>query len=625
MTPIVSTGYFDGSNGGVPYSWGIPTSWLIDGTSQTGMPGAGDIVGIGLPSQGQGYIVSVTGNTYSVGAVNFTYPSISAPADYIQDAVLQVLGPSGRLNLTGAPVGTSVQSLAGNPDGDGYVGISLGGVLEVDSLASPRVSIFFGNYANTFDGTAPTINYTGANNNLLVIGAPGGTPYNYTNGSFGSPIYGLYGADRVVLSQIPYSSNDTLTFTPGTPVSATGTQALLNSEFGTPGTLTVHDGSGATIATLTIAAPVDTGKFGTVKAGSDLAIADSSTATGSPTCFVSGTRILTERGEIAVEHLREGDRVVTVEGGARMFRPVRWVGQRQIDLAGHPRPEMMSPVRIRRNAIAADTPHRDLVVSPDHAIFIDGKLIPARMLVNGATIEQESGTQSVRYFHIELDQHAIMLAEGLSTESYLDTGNRAFFANGGQSTILHPEIAIEAGLNTYEQHGCAPLTILEGDVLPVWQRLADRAAALGSAVVMPMTTSDPALQLVVDGRALRPIAVALGWYVFPLPRGVHSLRLTSRSSSPAETRPWLNDRRYLGVFVERLVVQTLAGVQEIPMDHPNLSRGWHSAEARGGTLCRWTDGDAELPLTAAATDGGILEVLVAAAATYPIRSGAEAA
>ncbi len=58
-------------------------------------------------------------------------------------------------------------------------------------------------------------------------------------------------------------------------------------------------------------------------------------------------------------------------------------------------------------------------------------LIPARLLVNGASIVQETGFDTVTYFHVELAEHAILLAEALEAESYLDTGNRAMFENAG--------------------------------------------------------------------------------------------------------------------------------------------------------------------------------------------------
>ena len=163
-------------------------------------------------------------------------------------------------------------------------------------------------------------------------------------------------------------------------------------------------------------------------------------------CFLTGTRIATSRGEARVEELAVGDVVRTVACPARAIpddvvvtladgqlsaQPVKWIGRRRIDLLAHPRPEIIAPIRIRRDAFANGMPHRDLLVSPDHAIFVDDKLICARQLVNGTTIRQELDWTAVDYYHVELDQHAILLAEGLPAESYIDTGNSGFFANSG--------------------------------------------------------------------------------------------------------------------------------------------------------------------------------------------------
>src|SRR5262249_32690104 len=144
-------------------------------------------------------------------------------------------------------------------------------------------------------------------------------------------------------------------------------------------------------------------------------------------CVAAGTRILTAKGEVPVETLAEGDSVMTVVGDELIARPIRWVGRRRIDLNAHPRPTTVSPIRIRRDAFAQSVPHRDLLVSPDHGILVGRQLICARQLVNGTTIQQEMGHAVIEYFHVELDSHAILLAEGLTAESYLDTGNRGFF------------------------------------------------------------------------------------------------------------------------------------------------------------------------------------------------------
>ena len=145
-------------------------------------------------------------------------------------------------------------------------------------------------------------------------------------------------------------------------------------------------------------------------------------------CFAAGTRVLSARGLIAVEALRVGDRLVTAAGRKRRLR---WIGHRVVDCARHPRPELAWPVRVRAGAFEPGVPDRDVRLSPDHAVWMGQALVPVKYLVNGATIVQER-TARVSYFHLELDSHDVLLADGLAVESYLDTGNRHQFGNGGR-------------------------------------------------------------------------------------------------------------------------------------------------------------------------------------------------
>ena len=145
-------------------------------------------------------------------------------------------------------------------------------------------------------------------------------------------------------------------------------------------------------------------------------------------CFGPGTRILTTRGPIAVEDLRIGDRAVTPL--SRTSRPIIWIGQRDIDLNRHPTARDMRPIRVRAGAFADQVPERDLYLSPNHAIHANGALIPIKHLVNGSSVTPVD-MDRITYWHVELDQHDVLLAEGLATESYLDAGDRAFFANAG--------------------------------------------------------------------------------------------------------------------------------------------------------------------------------------------------
>ncbi len=313
-------------------------------------------------------------------------------------------------------------------------------------------------------------------------------------------------------------------------------------------------------------------------------------------CYARGTMIRTPDGELPVEKLRLGKQVITLVEGQKIPQTVTWLGHRRIGLAGHPQPETVAPIRILRDAFADGMPHRDLVVSPDHAIFVDGKLICARQLVNGTTIRQERDWTAVDYYHVELDQHSILLAEGLPAESYIDTGNSGFFANSGAPLVLHPDLTDVSDYPTREAGSCAPFVWDEASVRPVWQRLADRAAAIGRPVTLLVTTRDADLRLLADRRAVKPVISNSDRAIFVLPRVAREVRLVSRAQSPTEARPWLEDRRRLGVRVKRIVLRSAEELREVPVDHPDLTRGWWVVERDGQVMSRWTDGEAVLPM-----------------------------
>ena len=340
------------------------------------------------------------------------------------------------------------------------------------------------------------------------------------------------------------------------------------------------------------------------------------TSNAAVVCFAVGSRILTTRGELPVEAIAQGDIVVT---GAGAHRPVTWVGHRRIDLARHPQPNRAAPVRIRRDAVADGLPARDLYLSPDHCLLLDGRLIPAKLLINFMTITHECERDSVAYYHIELDRHDVLLAEGLPVESYLDTGNRAFFANAGLPLVLHPAFLVNAGQEVWDRRACAPLAIDGATVAPVSHRLAERARALGYAPPVHETTDDPALRLYVDGRVLQPVTNDRRRYLFVLPAGASDVRLRSRGTVPSELVPHLDDWRRLGVAVRRIELRAGGDVMEIPVDHLRLTGGWHEVETDGATTWRWTNGDAVLPLPAAGRPA-VLEVEVGMTTTHLIRA-----
>ena len=184
-------------------------------------------------------------------------------------------------------------------------------------------------------------------------------------------------------------------------------------------------------------------------------------------CFAAGTRILTVAGEVAVERLRVGDRVITRSGEDEA---IIWIGTRDLDIARHARPDEVRPVIVEADALAEGVPSRRLVLSPDHALYLDGVLVPAKDLVNGSSIRPDRQAAAIRYYHVELRAHAVLFAEGAAAESFLDTGHRGVFDNAAEPLLLHPDLM----QIRREAEGCAPLCT-GGEILAtIRRRLAER-------------------------------------------------------------------------------------------------------------------------------------------------------
>ena len=168
------------------------------------------------------------------------------------------------------------------------------------------------------------------------------------------------------------------------------------------------------------------------------------TAPDSPTivCFATGTQILTSRGDVAVEDLQVGDRAVTASGA---LRPITWIGHREMAARSGSLSFNQQPVRVRAGAFGHDLPARDLFLSPGHPVLVGadadnegGVLVPVMCLINGTTITREPVAR-VTYWHIELDAHDILLAEGLPAESYIDGGDRTFFSEASDHALHNPD------------------------------------------------------------------------------------------------------------------------------------------------------------------------------------------
>ncbi len=154
-------------------------------------------------------------------------------------------------------------------------------------------------------------------------------------------------------------------------------------------------------------------------------------------CYAAGTRIATPAGVAAVETLSIGDRVTTASG---LSRPIRWIGRRSYGgrfLKGR---SHLLPILFRAGSLGDDVPMRDLRVSPRHAMFLDGVLVPAEALVNGTDIIRDAEAETISYFHIELERHDLIIAEGAVSESFVDDDSRCMFLNAAEYAEIYPDM-----------------------------------------------------------------------------------------------------------------------------------------------------------------------------------------
>lgn len=296
-------------------------------------------------------------------------------------------------------------------------------------------------------------------------------------------------------------------------------------------------------------------------------------------CFVAGTRITAADGTVCVENLTIGALVLTASGESR---PVRWLGHRGVDCERHPDPTAVWPIRVQAGAFAPNQPTRDLWLSPRHAVFVDGVLIPVETLVNGATITQVPRDR-VEYWHVELDNHDILLAEGLAAESYLDNGYRTCFANGGAFLEAHPDF-----MPKHQADTCVPLLEQGPEVERVKVILRARAEELGYVV-----TQNADVHLSVDGHRIEPLHLNPTRLTFSIAASAKTIELRCRTFVPVHMRPDSVDARSLGICVNRL---QLDGTDVSLDDAAAFAQGWHDLEADNkGHRWRWSRDRAPLP------------------------------
>jgi hypothetical protein len=190
-------------------------------------------------------------------------------------------------------------------------------------------------------------------------------------------------------------------------------------------------------------------------------------------CYCAGTLIAVDRGDVPVEALRIGDRVVTASG---LARPIKWIGRRSYNGRFAMGQKHILPICIKAGAIDAAVPRRDLWISPHHAVYLDGVLIEARDLLNGISVVQAETCAKIEYFHIELETHDVIVAEGAPSETFIDDDSRGIFHNAHEYRALYPNAV--AGAVAASARYCASRLTDGYQVETVRRRMAQRAGLL---------------------------------------------------------------------------------------------------------------------------------------------------
>ena len=620
-----ATGYIFGGKEGV-YGTNQPGTVLNAGNIQGDREGvfmtAGGYVGnsaggtIQGPDQGV-YIAGQSGTVLNAGN--------------IQGSLLE-----GVFMTAGGYVGNSAAGTIQGPDEGVYISNQSGTVVNAGTIAgTDRIGVYLAAGGTVIDsgtisganGTAvklggaggnllalehgyqlnDAVSVAGSNNTLELLGANGNLTVDLNGGAagltnFGTVAFGANGGNDLTLkidgNVMP--SNTISGFGSGDTIDLTGVASglITNGTIDSGNVLTVHAAGNYSLHFDPIqsfageffhTAP-DNGGNGTL-------ITESNTP-----CFCRGTMILTEKGQTAVEALKIGDKVMTLAGEAK---PITWIGHGRRILTGE-NPEAR-PLIVRADAIAVGVPLRDLYLTRGHSLYLDGVLVPVEFLVNERTILWDDGATEVEFYHIELADHDVLLAEGAPAESYRDDGNRRLFDN--------PEPPVFAAANMAHY---APVLTGGPEINHIWRQLLDR-----SGFVEPETTEDPDLHLIADGERIDAHAVncrAYGYqgiYRFRLERAPMELIIGSRAAVPM--RLGLNhDPRCLGVGIRSIALRDPSCALDLDYESPWLGDGFNRPEPELGH--RWTDGAAWLPGAALALFGGAFELSIDVGCTtrYPL-------
>ena len=506
-----------------------------------------------------------------------------------------ISGRYGIFDKTGTLLLTNAGSIAGTVDG-----IKLGGGATITNQPGGTISgatdaILFASGVSNRLVDAPGAVFAGS------VVAAGTTTMELASAASAGTIAG-FGTSITNFTSLVFDSGAQWTVAGNGSASGLGTLAItgftLNDTIDLTGFVAVSDTFANNILTLTSATSAKETLHiqGAFTSGRFQLINDQAGGTDIVICFAAGTMIDTPGGEVRVETLAAGDLVRTLHNGAR---PVKWIGKGKV-LSTRGRRTAATPVIVCKDALGKDLPRADLRVTKAHSLYIDEVLIPVEFLVNHRSIVWDDRAQELEIYHVELDSHDVLIANGVAAESYRDDGNRWLFQNANPGWEAAP------------QEPYAPVLTGGPVVDAAWRRFLD----LSGPRDLPPLTDNPGLHLVVDGKRIDPADRHGLSYVFCLPAGAESVHVASREVVPAEMG-FARDPRSLGVALRRIVLKQGSRSEVLTAADARLADGFHAFEAAEDL--RWTDGYAGLPIEMFALFDGPVDLVVtlAVTTTYP--------
>jgi len=300
----------------------------------------------------------------------------------------------------------------------------------------------FGSAANPLSGSVIDVDYDDADDNDIIAldnsGPPGtsnmyGAAENitYTALGAGSPSTSTVDSLVVASGTITHSDGTSRAFSDAVMIQAeNGDLLLLNSTFDGENLNTSAGGDSLSIESINVTDVQDGPEvFGGPTFFFQGLLTDPLTDF---VCFARGTRIRTNTGDVAIESLTAGSKVLTKGGG---FKEIGWIGSSKIDGEALKARSHLKPIRIKAGALGEKYPEQDLLVSPQHRVLVSSTiaermfgarevLIPAKKLTPLVGVEVAMDLDEVDYFHLLFEAHEIVMSNGMWSES-LFTGQEA--------------------------------------------------------------------------------------------------------------------------------------------------------------------------------------------------------